>query len=215
MPTSTATARAGIGIVILFGAAATACIWCVAVLRAQVSRNETVAARAAVASGSTPTTASAESEEELAQIHEDLQTQELWIKAKEAQLKAAEVTAEVERSVQSEMERLNQKGVVSNLRQKGAAMLCLEADSGCAMARAELADLEVHYRRTKRRLERFEKHGPAAATTPENGALALTEIFTRLRLAEQAVTLLQEQLRTDQSHIRILERQGKFGDPQP
>jgi hypothetical protein len=210
-----ATARAGFGILILFGTAASSCIWCAAALRAQVSRNETVPANAAVTSGPTPGTPISDFEEELAQAHEDLQTQELWIKAKEAQLKAAEVTVEVEWSVQSELERLNQKGVVSNLRQKAAATMCLEADSGCAMARAELADLQVLYRRTKRRLERLENRGPAAARALDNCAFAPTEILTRLRVAEQAITLLKEQLKTAQSHIRILERQGKFGDPQP
>jgi hypothetical protein len=153
-----------------------------------------------------------EFEEQLVQLREDVQSQELWINAKQAQLRAAEAAAELDRSMETNNERLGKKGIISPLRQRIGTMSSLQSESERATIRAELADLQIRYGRTRRQLARLEKEGPAGSTSSGDRALEQVEMLTRLRLAEQAVKTLQMDLRQANEKIRGLGRHIKFED---
>jgi hypothetical protein len=143
-----------------------------------------------------------EFDEEMTRTREELENLELWLTAKRAQLRAAEMSSEVESDLQADYERMAKKGVTSALRHKVARLEFVEAESHRATIQAEIGDLQLRYNRTKRYLGRLQQYGTAAMKSSEERALELTEVLTRLKYAERAISKLQEELKDAKSHVR-------------
>ena len=133
-------------------------------------------------------------DEEVARTREDLENIQLWMNAKRAQLKAAEMSSQLEHKFQGEYDRLLKKGMTSPLRREVADLEFLESDSQRALILAEIGDLQARYNRTKRYLARLEQNGTSAMKAPEERTLELTEVQTRLKYAERIISKLQEEL---------------------
>jgi DNA repair exonuclease SbcCD ATPase subunit len=147
-----------------------------------------------------------EFEEELTRTREDLENLKLWLTAKQAQLRAAEASTEVEHGIQSNYDRLLKKGMTSTLRQKVANLEVLEAESQKATIRAEIGDLQLRMNRTQRYLARLQQYGTVAMTPKDDRSLELTEALTRLKYAERAISKLQEELKDTKSELREARR---------
>lgn len=159
-----------------------------------------------------PLSADADFQEQLIQLREDMQSQGAWLIAKQSQLRASEMVADLDRSLEANSERLGKKGILSPLRQRIATISTLDSDADRAMDRAEILDLQIRQNRTKRQLARLEKEGPPPLATSGDRSLEITEILTRLRMAEQAIDALQADLRQAREKIRVLERHIRLED---
>jgi hypothetical protein len=174
----------------------------------QQAKTEPAPARAAEKPGSTPPASiPPELEEEITRTREDLESLQLWLNAKRAQLKAAESSSQVEHRIQGEYDRMLKKGITSSIRRDVSDVEFLEADSQRTLIIAEINDLQVRYNRTRRYLNRLEQYGTSAMKPVEDHVLELTELRTRLQYAERMISKLQEELKdtkTDlEAHTRL------------
>jgi hypothetical protein len=136
-----------------------------------------------------------EYDEEVARTREDLENLQLWLNAKKAQLKAAELSSQIETKIQGDYGRLVEKKVFPPIRREIAGLELLESEAQQALIRAEIGDLQVKYNRTRRYLARLEQYGTSAMKSPDDRALEIEELRTRLKSAEQTIIKLQEQLK--------------------
>jgi chromosome segregation ATPase len=136
-----------------------------------------------------------EYDEEVIRTREDLENIQLWINAKQAQLKAAEFELQVEHKIKGEFDRLAKKGLSSPLKRDVSDLESLETNSQSALIRAEIGDLQARYNRTKRYLARLEQYGTSAMKSQEDHTLELTELQTRMKYAERMIVKLQEELK--------------------
>jgi hypothetical protein len=145
-------------------------------------------------------------EEEVARTREELENTRVWVNAKRAQLKAAEMSSQLEHKFQGEYDRLLKKGMTSSLRREVADLEFLESEAQRALIQAEIGDLELKYNRTKRYLARLERFGTSAMKSPEDHALELTELQTRLKYAERHILKLQEELKDTRVELERVTR---------
>jgi DNA repair exonuclease SbcCD ATPase subunit len=141
-------------------------------------------------------------DEEVAKTREDLENLKLWLTAKQAQLRAAEASTDVEHGIQENYDRMQKKGLSSPLRQKVAKLEVLEAESQRATILAEISDLQLRYNRTERYLKRLQQYGTSAMKSSDDQALELTEVMTRLKYAERMISKLEEKLKDTESDLR-------------
>jgi hypothetical protein len=149
-----------------------------------------------------------EYEEEVARTREELENTRVWLNAKRAQLKAAEMSSQIEHKFQGEYDRLLKKGMTSSLRREVADLEFLESEAQRALIQAEISDLELKFNRTRRYLARLEKLGTAAIKAPEDHALELTEVQTRLKYAERLIVKLQEELKDTRVELEKVTRKS-------
>jgi hypothetical protein len=147
-----------------------------------------------------------EYDEEVARTREDLESIQLWLNAKQAQLKAAELSSQVEHKLQGEYDRLLKKGMTSTIRREIADLEFLESDSQRALIHAEIGDLQARYNRTKRYLARLEQYGTSAMKTQDDHTLELTEVITRMKYAERMILKLQEELKDTKAELEKVTR---------
>jgi hypothetical protein len=147
-------------------------------------------------------------EEEVARTREELENTQIWLNAKRAQLKAAEMSSQIEHKFQGEYDRLMKKGMTSPLRREVADLEFLESEAQRALIQAEIGDLELKYNRTRRYLARLEKFGTAAMKSPEDHTLELTELQTRLKYAERLIVKLQEELKDTRAELEKITRKN-------
>jgi chromosome segregation ATPase len=147
-----------------------------------------------------------EYDEEVARTREDLESIQLWLNAKQAQLKAAELSSQVEHKLQGEYDRLLKKGMTSTIRREIADLEFLESDSQRALIHAEIGDLQARYNRTKRYLARLEQYGTSAMKTQDDHTLELTEVVTRMKYAERMILKLQEELKDTKAELEKVTR---------
>jgi hypothetical protein len=136
-----------------------------------------------------------EYDEEVARVREDLENLQLWLAAKRAQLKAAELSSQIEQQIKGDYDRLAEKKVTHPIRREIAGLELLESEAQQALIRAEIGDLQAKYHRTRRYLTRLEQYGTAAMKAPDDRSLEIAELQTRLKSAEQHIIKLQEQLK--------------------
>jgi hypothetical protein len=188
-----------------FVPALTLILWPIAPTQGQPPMPEAAPAKAEEKPGA-PNSLGWDYEEEVTRTREDLENLQRWLTAKRAQLKAAEFSSNAERKLQSEYDRLQKKGMASSLHRELADLEVLEADSQRAVLQAEIGDLQTRHNRTKRYLARLEQYGTAAMKSPDDHALELTEILTRLQNAERTISKLQEELKDAKSDLRAKSR---------
>jgi chromosome segregation ATPase len=174
-------------------------------VRGQQSKPAPTPPRAEEKAGAT-TSLGLEYDEEVARTREDLENIQLWLSAKRSQLKASELSSQVEHKLQDQYDRLLKKGMTTSLRREIADLEFLESDSQSALIRAEIGDLQSRYNRTKRYLTRLEQYGTSAMKATEDHSLELTEVQTRLKYAERMILKLQEELKDTKAELEKLTR---------
>jgi hypothetical protein len=152
-----------------------------------------------------------EFEEEVARAREELENLQLWLGAKRAQLKAAELSSQIEHKLQGVYEGLLKKKLTQPIRREIADLEFLESESQRALIQAEIGDLQLKYNRTRRYLARLEQYGTSAMKSPDDHALELTELQTRLKYAERLISKLQEELKDTKAELEKVTRR----DPSP
>jgi hypothetical protein len=165
-----------------------------ATVRAQTPKAEPTPAKAEERPAA-PGSLGPEYDEEVARVREDLETIQLWLSAKKAQLKAAELSSQIEHKIQGDYDRLVEKKVTPPIRREIAGLEFAETQAQRALIEAEIGDLQVKYNRTRRYLARLEQYGTSAIKTPDDRTLELIELQTRLKYAERMILKLQEELK--------------------
>ena len=132
----------------------------------------------------TPAIADEHWEERKARAREDVEYCGVYLAAKQAENRAAELRVAVSVTYKAEMDRQKDKGYASPLQMKLGEISLAESQSQLATRRVELKDAEIRLARARRRLLAVERSGASVDPEPQDAADALRRLeikYERLR----------------------------------
>jgi hypothetical protein len=146
-------------------------------------------------------------DEPMVRAREEVESLELQLGAKRAQLKKAETRLELERILLADYEKLKKAGIGSSIGQKRADLGVLEAEAERTIRLAEETEAEKRYVQAKRRLTALARRGGPSMGILETMGRDVRALEGKIARVEEKLDLLVQGMEDAKDEIVRLKQQ--------